>query len=554
MNNDPTTPPDASDIDRSDELLGSVLRSTFSAQADSDYSPPPVSLIAQRARAQARARAVSRTVVGIAASVTLLAGGLVTYEALRSDPAVTTVATAPAASTAQSEASASQAETTVDAGTAGDAGGSASTLSWAPADSGEASDAGLFNATQPRTIGDGRVVAQNTSIDAPGFVVSGDGNTWAAVATPPGFSPISAELSPQRWLVTGFAQNTEQTWDWPETKAFYSDDSGANWNNVAFEPAPADNASLESALVSGDHMVFVFKVPPDRSRWEAELMSLIQAQGLAPADATIESWSLQGTTVSFSTASQTAQNAQETVDAEQAESFESTLAPEQYSFTLSDEALAELDSHRGDSRIQIFAGDGAVAELTGEYVSWHTTGSSSPEGFQIAITTPQDELLLTSSDGSNWSETSISDLGAVPEGTRTTTRVGRWFVSGDGSELTIKSLAQLQGNGASTAVIGGWTNLTSLDVGPAGMVAVGFTSSGQQDEQPPELQIGWSTDGSNWRIEALSEAFGLERSQASVALAVGTDFVLAEVVAFTPVAGTETSEAQAPVWYRATLQ
>ena len=92
MNSKPTTTQELADAD---EALGSAIGAAINARVNTPVAPPPVSLIAKRAEKQARARAVQRTVVGIAASITLLAGGVAAYNAFGSDNGTSTVATEP---------------------------------------------------------------------------------------------------------------------------------------------------------------------------------------------------------------------------------------------------------------------------------------------------------------------------------------------------------------------------------------------------------------------------------------------------------------------------
>ena len=188
--------------------------------------------------------------------------------------------------------------------------------------------------------------------------------------------------------------------------------------------------------------------------------------------------------------------------------------------------------------------------MAGQYVSWYTTGSSDAEGFYIAITTPNDEVLLTSVDGVTWTETSIDNTDSFASGLRSATRVDEWFVGGYDGELRIKSLDQLNDPASTTATMAGMRHLISLDVGPAGMVAAAFPE-GSTGTQPKPL-LGWSTDGNNWEWLTPSEAFGIE--EASVDFAVGNDFVLAHVVGFARITDSETRVAQPSRWFKATVQ
>ncbi len=547
MNDDPNSTHQAAESGEAldDAALGSALRSAIGARVGDTVQTPPVSLIAERAAARARTRTVQRSVVGIAASITLLAGGLVAYNAFDTGHDSPTVATEPTVTTPQTDAPTPQTDPSVD--------GEATTapLDWTRSDPGQQSNALLVNAAQPYTLGDGRVAAHRWRY---GLIVSDDGNDWTSVDIPAPFSPEHAELSSQRWLVTGYGERETDFSEWPVNQAFYSDDQGTTWTELTFDPALSSEASVETALVSNEHMVIVFKVPPDRTKWEAALLSLIEAEGLVPADSTIESWSLIGNEVGFSVAGDPAEDSEpfESLESESLVLFDS----HQHSFTISEQDLTWLESHREEGRTVVYAGEGDQTRLTAEHVSWHTTGSSDSEGFYLAMTTPQDELLLTSSDGITWDSTSIDDPTAFAEGLLTTTRIDGWFVEGYESGIRVTSLSRLPDRGAVTATIPGWTHLLSLDVGPAGMVAVGHSSTGStlSDSELQfglyEPQLGWSTDGRNWQLQPLADAFGIEQGEAD--FAVGTDFVVAHVTEFIP--NNDFLEAQPAVWFRATVQ
>ena len=68
-----------------DQALGEALGSAIGERVDAPATRPPVSSIAERAAARAKARNTQRAVVGIAASVALVAGGFAAWSALESD-------------------------------------------------------------------------------------------------------------------------------------------------------------------------------------------------------------------------------------------------------------------------------------------------------------------------------------------------------------------------------------------------------------------------------------------------------------------------------------
>lgn len=512
-----------------DAALGSALGSAVGARVDAaaqTVQTPPLSVIAERAAARARARNVQRSVVGIAASITLLAGGLVAYNALGSDDAPRTVATVSSVAPVTTPTVDVTPTTVAEPPLPDDSsltGGSGSTLSWTAQDPDEVSGAGLDGVYEAQTVGDGRIVARTWGDTGSQIVVSEDGAVWTEVPVPAGLDPWHVDISADRWLIAG----PDVSGSGQDPRIFYSDDSGRNWTETALDPAPVSGASVKLALASGENLVIAVEIPRDHTAHDLKVQELIGASGLLAADETVESWSLQGTTVTFSTPGST----------------------DPRSFEISEETSDELDASVVDSQIHLYASDGGPARLSGQYVSWHTTGSSSAEGFRVAVTTPDDELLLASVDGRSWTETSIYDADAFAAGMRSSTRVGEWYVAVYDDGIRVRSLDQLGDPEATTATMAGVSHLVSLEVGPAGMVAAALPEGSAGTQAAPVL--GWSVDGVDWRWQTPGEAFGLDYDEASMEFAVGRDFVLVHVTGFAPAADAETLEAQPPAWFRA---
>ena len=539
MNSEPTTTQELADAD---EALGSAIGAAINARVNTPVAPPPVSLIAKQAEVQARARAVQRTVVGIAASITLLAGGVAAYNAFGSDSSTSTRATEPTV-TANTTVPTDETPTTVVA----DEVPSTSALTWTEDDANDQFGSDLLDVYGVETAGNGRVFARAWGNSTGSqIIVSEVVGDWTRVDIPTGVSPDHVDVSGDRWLLAG--QDSSQ-FD-ALARVFYSDNRGADWTEVAIDPVPEGRSSIAMALTAGQQMVIVLKIPADRTARVLQIEALIAAEGLVSGETPIEGWKLQGNTVSFWTADSSDPYSFEISD-EESSVFDPSAYDEQIrSFEISESSVFDPSAY--DEQIRLYSSDGGTATVAGQYVSWHTTGSSDAEGFYIAITTPNDELLLTSVDGVTWTETSIDNTDSFASGLRSATRVDEWFVGGYDGELRIKSLDQLNDPESTTATMAGMAHLISLDVGPAGMVAAAFPegSTGTQ----PEPLLGWSTDGNNWEWLTPSEAFGIDENRASVNFAVGTDFVLAHVVGFAAIADSETLEAQPPRWFKATVQ
>lgn len=61
---------------------------------------------------------------------------------------------------------------------------------------------------------------------------------------------------------------------------------------------------------------------------------------------------------------------------------------------------------------------------------------------------------------------------------------------------------------------------------------------GSSDRPDVDMWVGWSSDGTDWGWQDTREAFGLGGVEAYVVVAVGSDFVIASVLAFTSVEGS----------------
>ncbi len=509
MNTEPTMTHQQSETGKD---LGSAIASAISARVEPDPQPPPVSRIVDQAAARARVRTVQRTVVGIAASVTLLAGGIVAFNVFERDGMPSTVATEPTI-TADTAIPSPETEPTADIGLNQDA---LAPLVFNEQDPAELFPAGFFGFGGIETVGDGRVVARAHGESGTALIITDNGEDWTRIELPDGVSPDVVDVSGPRWLLTTL------DFDGP-SRVFYSDDEGADWTEVQFDPAP--EGELLTALASRQNLVIVFKIPPDRTAHSLLIQELIAAEGLIPDDAALESWTLQGSTISFTT----------------------TPASDTYSFEVSDETLTALDASVGETQTRVYSSDGGPATVTAEHESWHTTGSSNADGFYIALTTPTDELLTTSADGVDWSEASIDSLSM---GAEMTTRLGDWFVSRNGQALTVQSLNRLLDPAADPTTIPGMQSLVSLESTPTATVAVAYPSTDDSDQPTP--RIGWSRHQSEWNWQSPSEAFGINEDEASIAVALGDGYVIAHVTGFA--SNTTGLEAQSPRWFKATVQ
>ncbi len=334
------------------------------------------------------------------------------------------------------------------------------------------------------TVGDGRILGRAVVATGPGIMISENGTDWTHVALPNGFFPDFIDVSGDRWLVasrgiTGFT---------PAHQAFYSDNEGADWTEVALDEVPKEQSSMILALVSGQNMVLVFEI--------------------------------------------------------------------------SDDEQDSDDERPQDKELMLYTSDGDTTTKTRQIASVYTTGSSNAEGFYIVISASQEQSLLASADGFEWTRTPIFDttLGN-PTGLRWLSHTDTWYIEAYSDETLVKSLDQIGDPESVTATIRPIWHLLSLDVGPAGMVVMAVS-----DTSPRELLLGVSRDGSNWEWLDPAVAFGVAGGQAglgfaaeegylhapTVDFAVGTDFVLARVAEFDEI-DTDQPQPRSVRWFKEPL-
>lgn len=532
---------DHGDFFDSDEALGEALGSAVRARVDAPVANPPVSLITKRAQAQARAKAVQRTVVGIAASISLVAGGIFAFNALDNRGSITT--TDDFAAPGNDNLNPTNVNESLTNNPS-----SVATVTWE-----EVQEQDLFAGVpnsgdvdlivgKPTTVGDGRVFVVTTSDSGQHINVLDNGGEWTQIAVPSEVSAEIVDISGDRWLVAG--PDTTSMVGLP--RAYYSDNAGTDWTEVGFGDAARENlayAHLNLALTSGENMVFVYQVAGSNFDMDmgTQIEALISESGLLPSGATIGMTEYVGSTISFATADDP-----DTV----------------LSFEISEEQLAELEASRVGPQIMVYASNGDTAVKTGQYNSSHTTGYSNASGFYVAITTDTNELLLTSVDGVAWAETSIDKaLDPTEIDLYGTYRTSGWFVSQRstimGLRLEVQSLGEVADKTAITATLADTSYLQSLDIGPSVMVAVANPADELlADPSQADQLLGWSTNGSDWQWQTLTEVFGVDQVnyRAFVDLGVGSDYVIARVEEFPATNETQSLDVQTRVtWFKATL-
>ena len=660
MSGEHRTPEDLTGAD--DQILGAALGSAIREQVEAPAARPPVAHIAERAAAQAKARTTRHTVVGIAASIALVAGGITAWNALGDDQptevivadesaptpesAPTTVPTAaPTAPPVEEPQEAAQetpqtgAEANTEPMTPEDL-STGSAIEWAEFEPATVVGADLVDVHSVVSVGDGRVLVQAYGNDGNQVMVSENGTDWTVLAMPADFAPERFDIAGDRWLVTGCDTSTMEN----NIQAFFSDDQGATWTDLALDIGGADETtSVAAALVSGQNMVIATE-----SRVHPDIASVIVGRDLVADKDSIKGWmSVEGDTVSFTR--------------------DESSTPESFELTAEEEDFL----YGGDrSFVRLFHSDGGSAEQVAEFPAWEVTGYGADDGFHLTMLATEGDMLLTSSDGRQWSEAPLTTDDGVP--------VSRFYTYYGSTEDTVWTSGQTSSeyrverfDGVYTPALvaelpNGIARVDRLSVGPAGIAMVALPESTPNadivptfqvakdgyelrynepeggitlwdlsedtaiyvfdaetaqsnmlpegvreveggddgpdllvfedpetgellvsftmeelepwigddsftvsaDIRPEQLEqwVGWSADGTSWVWQTLSEAFGLtdlteiDKEFTNAELAVGEDFVIARVQAYSATPSETSSDdsimlsGHAPLWFIATVE
>ena len=448
-----------------DEFLGSALGEAVAREADGPVEPPPVTGIAERAAARAKARRVRHGVVGIAAAAALIAG-LVTWNTLGGDGGdgniqVATQPTAPEpaapeqageaagrpdpAAPERSEQAGQLDPTDPDGDPAAAPAGPSGDESAAPdpqpgdlpaADPDDGSeepgsgvtepdsslltpedlstgptltwtevfldpDSGVLEIYRIESVGDGRIVARAWGDAGDQAVVTTDGTTWTAIGLPDGISPDSIDIGGDRWVVGGTGMTDSDR----RGRVFFSDDDGASWTELTIdavsEAEPLASHCIERVQVTSVLASGERMVAVVETHAELDLHELLVASGRAPDRDSILYWRYTEDALVVYLGEDT--------DAESIEVpfDELGLAPGQ-------PAPCAGPDGRHEQRVHILTSDGDGTEPVGRYDGANTSAISTADGFFITLRTAAGDLLLTSPDGRKWTEHAISAQGYVP--------------------------------------------------------------------------------------------------------------------------------------------
>ena len=478
-----------------DQSLGAALGRAISARVDAAAMPAllPLSTMADRAAARARVQAARRAVVAVAASISVVFGGVVGWNALNRGDTTTVFVTSadPSAPSTETAPVAGGPESSPPTGTEGDVSSQLAAADTGPNDSMRAEaptphdlstgpvlqwaevDPGFLDLFGLESAGDGRVIAYawpegvEQVLHGERAVVTSNGTDWEELSLPDGLIADGIDIAGDRWLVTGRYRNFD-TPDSRLNRVFFSDDQGTTWTELQFEipPDPAlaspylqENLWVTPALVSGERMVLV----------------------------------LQGADVA-----------------------------------------------------RIFSSDGSSVELVGRYTGGVLMGATTVDGFALTLLDGPKETILTSPDGLVWTEEQSFEYGYSHRTITADGTIWRAVPEPLGS-LSFQRAGYVE-NPTTVAEFDGLHPTGSLAAGPAGVAATAFGSLGGQleagtigglpvwrdrDRTDPlpdaPLWVGWSADGTDWGWQSLSDAFGITEGEAWAELALGRDFVIARV-------------------------
>ena len=231
---------------------------------------------------------------------------------------------------------------------------------------------------------------------------------------PSGIIPNHIDISGDRWVVAGPEAGSDP-FDGTLGRAFFSDDEGTTWTELAYGSPPRpgagvvsyviEHAAVTSALVSGENIVLV--VATGRS---LDLYELLEGRGLVPEGKSVVGWQ---SSHSGSIVLELADAGTTSGSITLFEYGSSSDAVESMSLTydelgLTDEERATFDDAGGlNGRVLVYASDGSsdgsTVELATEYEGWAWSGVATDEGFVLMVHGPQ-QTIITSPDGRLWSE------------------------------------------------------------------------------------------------------------------------------------------------------
>ncbi len=403
--------------------LGTALGRAIGARVDATAppAPPPLAAIADRAATRARVRAAQRTVVAVAASVMVMVGGVVSWNALNRQDTTTVFVTSeqvlgPSTGTVpvtgEPEPDSSLADDSQESGipTPGDL-STGPVLEWAEV------DPGFVDLIPFQSTGDGHVIAlvwpkgEEQVLHSEWMVVTDNGTDWEELPLPAGLIPKQIDVTGDRWLVVGRYRD----FDAPEgrlNRVFFSDNRGSTWTELEFE-IPADPALaspylrehlwVSRALVSGERMVLVLQ-----GYTSVDAQSLLADRGLLTEGKEVLRWEDGGPgTVVF-----------DLHDPFETDPDSPDFATQHLEVAFEQLGLTEYEWAKLngplDDVVRILYSDGSAVEFVGRHTGDVLMGAATLDGFALTLLDGSNETILTSPDGLVWTEAPSFEYGHSP--------------------------------------------------------------------------------------------------------------------------------------------
>ena len=431
-------------------------------------------------------------------------------------------------------------------------------LVWAEVDLADALDADKTSTIQLQSVGDGRILALSLAgrgVDS--ILVTEDGREWAPASIPAGFLPWRVDFAGDRWLIHGW----DSTLEAPFAQTLFSDDQGANWQEIVVDLASfGDTAWVADAVVAGERIVVVVhsdawqpdidQVPDDGMAYEPseKRVRLFLSDG-GPAESVAEfpGRALGGygasdgfhLLVSGPDGDQLLTSPDGREWARTAPDVEVTDSARNEIWT-SDEGYTEYRIERYEG----VYGSGQVLTLP-EGIGWVPGLAVGPAG--IAMVGGPEAPYDNSEDEFSLPDVSIEKDGYELRYNQPEGGITLWDVENDSAVYvfdseTIQSQSETPPEGVREVQDDEGHEMVVFDDPETGAELVAFSdeelAAAIMEYDPNDFSIGWSADGISWEWQTPQEAFGLpERSEdinsfAEFQVAVGPDFVLAQVQTF----------------------
>ena len=431
-------------------------------------------------------------------------------------------------------------------------------LEWTEFDPDETIGPDTADITRIDSVGDGRVLAQIFDLDGSSrAMVSENGTDWNQLPLPVGIAPLQIDIAAPRWLVTG--------WDTADPRfgirAFYSDDEGVSWTEMAFDLGDPDlRAGVITAVAAQEQMVLAVQSAPliedkdgDGIAMDSSYVKIFFSEG-GPFEHVAEypGWGVNGYSSS--------DGFQLLLLGVAGDSLLTSPDGRQWSESSSDLVGGRVGGSpmgtvwtgirvEGEYRLERFdrpelavaipeevgyitllaAGPAGLAAIAQPGWSYEPGVLQMPEftfaqdGYELRYNEPEGGITL-------WNlseETAVYEFG--PEALMTdTSPEGVREEEGEGG---VPALLIFQDPETGEDLVA----FDMMELGEA-MIEAGELDALNETGRSTEQWVGWSTNGTDWGWQTLSDAFNLpalgadEDGFSSASLAIGKDFVIAHVL------------------------